>query len=131
MLQPDGQALIMVRVPVRSFVSGDANRDAHMRETLEEDKYGYVVFKAATSLHWPVAQSSTKLDLAGQLDFHGQKHPLTAPVEVQPAKGAWTVRGAFDVSFDAFGVNRPSLLFVKIDDRCKIELDLTVEEASP
>src|SRR4051812_4949328 len=32
---PDGKAQVMVRVPVESFDSGNANRDAHMKEAVE------------------------------------------------------------------------------------------------
>jgi hypothetical protein len=44
-------------------------------------------------------------------------------IEPQP-DGALRVRGHLDVSLDAHGVERPSLLFVKIEDACGIDVDL-------
>jgi hypothetical protein len=32
--------------------------------------------------------------------------------------------GSFDASLDAHGIERPSLLFAKVDDACRIEVDL-------
>ena len=49
-VQEDGRVISMVRVPVASFRSGDGNRDAHMLETLEVNKYPYVVWKGMASL---------------------------------------------------------------------------------
>jgi hypothetical protein len=39
------------------------------------------------------------------------------------------VEGSFPVSLEAFGVERPSLLFVKVEDRIDIQVHLTMEAA--
>ncbi len=35
LLGDDGRVMTMIRLPAASFDTGDANRDSHMRETLE------------------------------------------------------------------------------------------------
>ena len=128
-LQPDGSALVMVRVPAKSFVSGDANRDEHAQEVLESKKYPYVVLKGTAKLLYPEKYPAT-LDVVvdGRLDFHGRARELKVPlrVELKSADEAH-VKGEFNVSLDEFGVERPSLLFIKIDDACRIEIDLTLK----
>jgi polyisoprenoid-binding protein YceI len=121
--RPDGTVLIQVRVPVASFKSGDGNRDEHMLETLNVGSFPFVVFKAiARSGEGPV-------QLEGELDLHGVKKAYPITVELQPQPdGALRVKGQFDVSLDAHKVERPSLLFIQIDDRCRIDVDLLLRE---
>lgn len=130
-LDPDGKVLAMVRIPVATFDSGDANRDAHMRETLDAGKHPFVVFKGLTSLVVPAAHGKRiPMRLKGELDFHGVVRPIDVPVTVDfAADGSATVRGKLTVSLDAHRVERPSLLFVKIDDACTIEFDLKLRRA--
>ncbi|HET6923440.1 MAG TPA: YceI family protein, partial [Anaeromyxobacteraceae bacterium] len=49
-LQPDGKVLAMVRVPMRSFDSGERNRDADMLGVVEADRFPFVVFKGIAQL---------------------------------------------------------------------------------
>jgi len=128
-LSPDGGALVMVRIPVKTFESGDANRDEHMQEVLETHLHPFVIFKGTTKLAPPQAYPATlEVTLDGQLDFHGRKHPLKVPLKVElKSAGEARVTGEFNVSLDEYQVERPSLLFVKIEDACHIEVDLTLK----
>ncbi len=130
-IQPDGNVLAMIRIPVSSFDSGDANRDAHMRETLDASKHPFVVFKGVTSLVVPVSHGkATPLRLRGELDFHGVTRPIDVPVTVEFAPdGTATVKGKLAVSLDAHGIERPSLLFVKIDDTCTVDFSLKLRRS--
>jgi polyisoprenoid-binding protein YceI len=128
-LSADGSALVMVRAPIKTFLSGEANRDEHMQEVLETQKYPYVVFKGTAKLALPEAFPAT-LDVAveGQLDFHGRKRELKVPLKVEfRSADAAHVKGEFNVSLDEYQVERPSLLFIKIDDACRIGLDLELK----
>lgn len=125
----DGRVQVMVRAPVASFHSGDANRDAHMLEVVEAGKFGYVTFKAATRLAVPAADKPLELSLAGELEFHGRKRTATIPLKVTfTAPGQLHASGTFDVSLEGYEVERPALLFVKVEDNCRIVLDLALTE---
>jgi polyisoprenoid-binding protein YceI len=127
-IEPDGKVLAMIRIPVATFDSGDANRDANMRETLEAGRFPFVVFKGVSSIVTPVSYgSAAPTTLRGELEFHGVKRPVEVPVAVEFQKdGTAKVRGKLAVSLDAFQIERPSLLFVKVDDDCEIQFDLTM-----
>lgn len=127
-IEPDGKVLAMIRIPVASFDSGDANRDSNMRETLEAGRYPFVVFKGISSIVMPVAYGhAAPTRLRGELDFHGVKEPIEVPVSIDWQKdGSAKVHGAMTVSLDAHRVERPSLLFIKVDDPLKIQFDLTM-----
>lgn len=130
MLLPDGKVQVMLRAPVASFNSGDANRDSHMQETVEAQKFPYVTFKGVTRLIMPAAFPATaQLDLEGVIDFHGRKQPITIPAKLDwAANGEAHVTASFPVSLDSFEVERPSLLLMKIDDACVIGANLTLKE---
>lgn len=128
-LLADGKVQVQVRAPVRSFRSGDANRDAHMEEVLETSKHAHVTFKGVGQLTPPSAfPAVTEVTLQGQLELHGRKRAEAVPVRVE-----WTsanearVTASFNVSLDAYQVERPSLLFIKIDDACAIGVDLALK----
>jgi polyisoprenoid-binding protein YceI len=130
-VQPDGKVLTMIRVPVASFDSGDANRDSNMRETLEASRLPFVVFKGVSSLVVPAARGKAiPATIRGELEFHGIKRPIDVPVTLEFADdGTASVKGKMKLSLDAFKVERPSLLMIKLDDACAIEFDLTLRKS--
>ena len=135
-LRPDGTVLSMVRVPIASFDSGERNRDADMREAVEARKFPFVVFKGTARLDGkvlPAAQPATvQANMDAEVELHGVKKPVVVPLTIELSPdGTARARGSFEVSLDAFGIERPSLLFVKVDDACRIEVDLALREEKP
>jgi polyisoprenoid-binding protein YceI len=125
LVRDDGSFLGGVLAPVASFRSGDDDRDARAREILERGGHRLVVFKGSARL--PPGGAAQVVPVEGELTLHGARRPLTvlATVEADRA-GALRVRGSFEVSLDAYGVERPSLLLIRIDDACRIDIDLTL-----
>jgi polyisoprenoid-binding protein YceI len=128
-VQPDGKVLAMIRVPIASFDSGDANRDANMRDTLEVGRFPFVVFKGVTSLVMPAAQAKgIPTTIQGELEFHGVKQHVEVPATLQFAgDGSARVTGKMTLSLDSYRIERPSLLMIKLDDACAIEFDLKLK----
>jgi polyisoprenoid-binding protein YceI len=118
-LAPDGKAQVVVTVPSDSFDSENVNRDAHMKEAVEAQKYPTVELRAlADGLQPPASFPSTvKKTFKVQLTFHGQKALFEVPVDVT-WEAADRVKAAseFKISLDGYKVERPALLFVKVDD---------------
>jgi len=126
----DGNLLAMVRAPIASFTSGDSNRDAHMLEVLDADRFPDVIFRGIARL--PPQGPAGPVELKGEVDFHGKKAPVTLVLTVEPQPdGTLRARGSFDVSLEAHQVERPALLFVKVADACKIEVDLLLRRSNP
>lgn len=127
-LGDDGKVMTMIRIPVASFDTADANRDSHMRETLDAAKFPYVVFKGVTTFTMPVASGKpleTKLE--GELDFHGVKRPLSVPAQIALTKDGATVTAKFPVDLDAHQIERPSLLFIKVDQQVQLDAELKLK----
>lgn len=133
---PDGRVQAMVRVPMASFDSGERNRDAHMRETVEAGRFPFVVFKGAARID-PAQlaggrEATVDVRMDGEVELHGVTRPVAVPLAVIfSPDGTARVRGTFEVSLETFGIERPSLLFVKVEDACRIEVDLLLRSAAP
>ncbi len=123
-LTPDGKAQVMVRAPAESFDTGNVNRDAHMKEAVEAAKYPWVELKALGDGITPPATFPTtqKKTFKAQLTFHGIQNVFDLPVDVtweSPTKVRATT--TFPISLDGYKVERPSLMFVKVDDELKLD----------
>jgi len=130
-LGDDGKVMAMIRMPASSFDTGDANRDSHMREALEAAKFPYVVFKGVTNLIIPVAYGKPiETKLQGELEFHGVKQPLTVPAEISLAQdGSAVVKARFSVNLESHRIERPSLLFIKVDENVLLDVELKLKGA--
>jgi polyisoprenoid-binding protein YceI len=124
----DGKLQVEVRIPVASFESGNVNRDAHMKEVTEAGRFPNLEVKAIGSGVKP-GQTQT-VPLKAQIDFHGIKQTADIKVEISFDKdGSAKAITRFPISLDAFKVERPSLMFVKVNDDVNIEAKLTFKPA--
>lgn len=126
---PDGKAQVMIRVPAQSFDSGNVNRDEHMKEAVEAAKYPTIELKAiGDGIAAPkVLPESVRKVFKAQITFHGVTQTMDVPVEItweSPTKAR--VESTFTISLDSFKVERPSLMFVKVDDALKIDAKLAL-----
>lgn len=130
-LLPDGTLQVAVRANVADFDSGNSNRDAHMKEATEAAKFPTVELKGlATGVKVPTTfPAEQTVALKGQLTFHGVKQSVEVPLKVTftSAKEVSAV-GTFQVSLEAFKVERPSLLMVPVDDALDLETKFQLKE---
>jgi polyisoprenoid-binding protein YceI len=131
-LGPDGKILAMVRAPVASFDSGDRNRDGHMQEAVAAARFPFVVFKGVARLDGGVPGTpgaGVEVRMEGEVELHGVRRAVALPVRVELGPdGIARARGSLEVSLESFGIERPSLLFVKVEDACRIDVDLVLRE---
>jgi polyisoprenoid-binding protein YceI len=129
---PDGKVQVEVRVPVATFDSGNVNRDAHMKEVTEAGRFPTLEVKAiGTGIKPPPAGPETQtVPAKAQIEFHGIKQIADIKVEISFAKdgGAKAVTH-FPISLDAFKVERPSLMFVKVNDDVVVDARLAFKPA--
>ena len=130
-LLPDGTLQVAVRANVADFDSGNSNRDAHMKEATEAAKFPTVELKGlATGVKVPTTfPAEQTVALKGQLTFHGVKQAVEVPLKVTftSAKEVSAV-GNFQVSLEAYKVERPSLLMVPVDDALDLETKFQLKE---
>ena len=128
---PDGRAQVLVKAPVESFDSGNVNRDEHMKEAVDAARFPTVELKAlGEGLAPPASMPSTlKKPFKVQLTFHGETKVFEVPVEVTwESADRVHARSSFNVSLDAYKVERPSLMFVKVEDALVMDADLVFKK---
>ena len=126
---PTGTAQIAIRVPVESFESGNVNRDEHMKETVDAARFPVVEVKAmGDGILMPTTFPTTmNRTMKAQVTFHGITQTLDIPVSIVfSAANKMVATTSFPISLDAYKVERPSLMFVKIDDAMKLDAALTL-----
>jgi polyisoprenoid-binding protein YceI len=126
-IHPDGKVQVMVKVPVESFDSGNANRDSHMKETIEAARFPTVELKAMGEAPTPATFPTTvERTFKGELAFHGVKKMLDIPVKLTYTSGtSIKAEATLKLSLEDFKIERPSLMFVKIDNEMPIEVSIT------
>jgi hypothetical protein len=125
--QPDGTVRVQVRAKVASFDSGNSNRDEHMREVTHEQVHPYAEVKGTLSgVSLPLRQAQ-EATLHATVELNGERQVQDVAVKLEPAGAGARVTFSFPVSLDAFKVERPELLLIKVDDRTMISGDLRFE----
>jgi polyisoprenoid-binding protein YceI len=126
-LLPDGTLQVAVRARVEDFDSGNSNRDAHMKEATEAARFPLIDFKGVSSgVKAPARLPATvPVTVKGRLTFHGVTRAVEVPLQVTFTKdGQVKADGRFEISLEAFEVERPSLLMVKVQDALVLALAL-------
>jgi polyisoprenoid-binding protein YceI len=110
---------IHVVADVKTFDSGNSNRDSHAMEVIQARKYPRVEFASDS-----VRKEGDKYRVAGNLTFHGVTRPVDFLVTPVITPGKVEITGGFSVKLTDFKVDRPSLMFVPVEDNLTITFDL-------
>lgn len=100
---------------VTTFDSGNSNRDSHAMEALDALTYPTVSFQSSS-----ITGSGSDLLVYGSLTFHGQTKPAVVNATVTRGGGQLTVDGTANVSLTDFGIDRPSLMLIPVQDTIRI-----------
>ena len=112
---------VMARAQVGTFDSENSNRDSHMMETVEGEKYPWVSVRAALPGFKLPTSGTTKVNVQASVELHGVSvsHPIDITLET---KDGTHFRASFQYpeSLTAHKIERPSLMFVAVDDTITI-----------
>jgi hypothetical protein len=113
---------VMARAQVSTFDSDNTNRDEHMMETVEGAKYPWAAVRAALpGFKLPTSPGTTKITVPAAVELHGVSvnHPIDLTLETKDGVH-FQLRFEFVESLTAHKIERPSLLFVAVDDAITI-----------
>lgn len=110
---------IKVSALISSFDSKNSSRDSHAMEMVQARKYPTVEFASES-----VKAEGDGYLVAGKLTFHGRTKPVSFHVTPHFQGQKVEITGGFAVKLSDFDVERPSLLFVKTEDKLTIDFDL-------
>lgn len=117
-----GVCQFLIAVPIKSFLSGDGNRDNHMLEVTRAADHPMVVVKVKLPQDLP----ASGLTVSAEVGFAGKTHvydnvAIAAIVKERTA----STKGRIPMKLSDFGIERPRLLAVPIDDDVPVDFELT------
>jgi len=119
----EGQCDFLIAVPVKSFDSGDSNRDLHMIQVTKGAEYPMVMVRTRLP---ESAESSTTIKADLEIQFAGQTaHYQQVPFEVKTEGNAKHITGTIPTTLSDFKIDPPSLLTMPVKNEIPVRIDLT------
>lgn len=118
-----GQCNFLIAAPVKSFDSGDTNRDLHMLETTRGAQYPMVVVRTS----FPEAETTAAtIDADLTIEFAGQTaHYPHVQFQRTGQGNEVRIAGTIPTTCSDFKIDRPSFLTVPIKNEIPVKVDLT------
>ncbi|MFN8349075.1 MAG: YceI family protein [Spirosomataceae bacterium] len=107
---------VAVSAKALSFDSRNTNRDSHALEMIEALIFPKINFTSAD-----ITQREGMMWIKGSLNLHGVTRPVRVEAKTIVEGNQIKVEGHFPVKLSDFKINRPSLLFVKIEEEIKVD----------
>ena len=119
----DGQCDFLIAVPVKSFDSGDSNRDLHMLQVTRGAQFPIVTVRTRVP---ESASASATIYLDLEIQFAGQTVQYKQVPFQRVAQGSETrITGTIPAKLSDFKIDPPSLLTVPVKNEMPVRVDLT------
>ena len=118
-----GQCDFLIAVPVKSFDSGDSNRDIHMIQVTRGAQFPMVTVR--TRLPASASASATiQADL--EIQFAGRTvHYSQVPFQLAPEGKEMRITGSIPATLADFKIDPPSLLAMSVKNEIPVRVDMT------
>jgi hypothetical protein len=119
----EGQCDFLIAVPVKSFDSGDSNRDLHMLQAVRGAEFPLVTVR--TRLPEDVASSATihadlEIQFAGQTAEYKQ-----VPLQLAKDGDNFRISGTIPTTLSDFKIDPPSLLAISVKNEIPVRVEMT------
>ena len=119
----EGQCEFLIAVPVKTFDSGDSNRDLHMIQVTRGAEFPMVTVRTRLPESASTA-SSIKADL--EIQFAGQTaHYHEVPFEVTAEGTDKHITGTIPATLSDFKIEPPTLLTLPVKNEIPVKVDMT------
>ena len=119
----EGQCDFLIAVPVKSFDSGDSNRDLHMLEVTKGADFPLVTVRTRL----PESDSKSRTIYADlEIQFAGQTaHYKQIPFQLTPQGKATKITGTIPATLSDFKIEPPTLLTLPVKNEMPIRVEMT------
>ncbi len=119
----DGQCDFLIAVPVKSFDSGDSNRDLHMLQVTRGAEFPMVIVRTQVPED-AAASASVRADL--EVQFAGQTVRLKqVPFQLVTHGNETRLSGTIPATLSDFKINPPSLLTIPVKNEIPVHIEMT------
>jgi hypothetical protein len=118
-----GQCDFLIAVPVKSFDSGDSNRDLHMLQVTRGAEFPMVTVRTRLP-----ESSSTSATFSADLEiqFAGQTAQYKqVPFKLETRDGATRITGTIPATLSDFKIDPPSLLTMPVKNEIPVRVEMT------
>jgi len=118
-----GQCNFLIAVPVKSFVSGDSNRDLHMVQVTHGAQFPLVSVRVSLP---EAALTSASIHCEVEVEFAGQTAKYK-DVTFQAAKNGNETRitGSIPAKLSDYKIDPPSLVAIPVKNEMPVRVDMT------
>jgi len=119
-----------LEVDLGSLDTGIGLRNRHMRDNyLETDRFPYATFSGSFAEVSEGNDGWKRVTGAGDLGIHGVSRSVEVACDVAPAGSGFRARCSFEVLLSDFDIEIPKVMFMKLADEIRLELDFFVTPA--
>jgi hypothetical protein len=123
-----GQCEFLIAVPVKSFDSGDSNRDLHMLQVTKGGQFPLVSVRTRLPEN---ASSAETIDADLDIEFAGQTaHYEHVPFKHSSQGNQSHVSGTIPLKLSDFKIDAPSLLSMPVKNEVPVRIEMTWKKAS-
>ncbi len=118
-----GQCDFLIAVPVKTFDSGDSNRDLHMLQVTRGAEFPMVVLRTRLSeaeLASPTIYADLEIQFAGQTAHYGH-----VPLQRVSQGDDVRITGTIPATLNDFKIEPPTLLTIPVKNEMPVHVDLT------
>ena len=118
-----GQCDFLIAVPVKSFDSGDSNRDLHMIQAVRGGQYPIVTVRTRLPEE---ASASTTIQADLEIQFAGQTATYKQVAFEQTTQGnATSISGTIPARLSDFKIEPPSLFAIPVKNEMPVRVEMT------
>ena len=114
---------IAIAAKVVDFDSGNSGRDSHSLEVLEALKFPNIKFYSDD-----IETKGNAITFNGDIEFHGQKKPITVLGTVDDNENLINVVGKFQIIPTEFSIKLPSFMLIEMEDYLNISFDIQFDK---
>tara|TARA_B100000085_G_scaffold152996_1_gene139010 strand:- start:142 stop:669 length:528 start_codon:yes stop_codon:yes gene_type:complete len=115
-----GQYECSISVPLSTFSSGNDNRDSNMLVYCRAFDFPNINFQSTS-----IKVNESTLEVEGKIEFAGEEKEIKTNAKLNSLdNNLFAIEGELDILLSEFKVERPSLLFVEIEDLVKIKYSI-------
>lgn len=127
---PQGDTEVYLEVDLASLDTGIGLRNRHMRENyLEVSRYPYATFQGRIESVEAEPGGGFRVAARGGLSIHGVSRDRVLACRVEPAGAGFRARCGFEVLLTDHDIEIPRVMFLKLAEEIRLELDFTVVPA--
>ena len=109
-----------ISVPLSTFSSGNDNRDSNMLVYCRAVDFPNINFQSTS-----IKVNESTLEIEGKIEFAGEEKEIKTNAKLNRLdNNLFAIVGELDILLSEFKVERPSLLFVEIEDLVKIKYSI-------